>query len=214
MKQRFEYACLAIFVISVIGFALTSHREGWSWWRWGLLAATGIGLCGSWIVMDDPLKTIFGEKWTARMDWWVVVALGLAILAAACYRRLLFLNAFPTAIHWFALPAMAIGAMEEILWRGWLQGTLARMSGPWRAIFSAAASHTAYKVALFIFPPLEISRQSFASLAMVGCLTFGFGIVLGFLRLRQGSIAASIAFHILFDLLVYGQLATAPWWVL
>ena len=80
-------------------------------------------------------------------------------------------------------------------------------------MLAAAGSHAAYKTALFVFPPDGAARQTPGSLLLMAGVTFGFGAALGLLRLRQGTIAAPVAFHTLFDLLVYGQYASAPWWV-
>ena len=82
-----------------------------------------------------------------------------------------------------------------------------------RRVLAAAGSHAAYKTALFVFPPDGIARQTPGAIVVIAGVTFGFGAVLGLVRLRQGTIAAPVAFHVLFDLLVYGQYASAPWWV-
>jgi membrane protease YdiL (CAAX protease family) len=121
----------------------------------------------------------------------------------------------PSSLHWFALTAVAIGVTEEVIWRGWMQGALAatgRLTGYWATVIAAAA-HAAYKTAVFVFPPEGVPRQSLGALLTIAGLTFAFGTGLGLIRLRQGTIAAPIAFHAIFDLLVYGQCANAPWWV-
>jgi membrane protease YdiL (CAAX protease family) len=214
MSRISAYRWQLLFSFAVVGFALTAHREAWLGWRWGFLAAAGIGLCGGWTVLDDPLSTIFGEKRRPRRRWWIAAVTCLAIPAAIGYRRQLFFEALPSALSWFALPAMAIGAIEEIVWRGWLQGSLAKSLPPAGAISIAALLHAAYKTALFVFPPTGAAVRSPGSLLLIGGLTFGVGALLGCIRHREGTIAGPMGFHILFDLLVYGQMEKAPWWVM
>jgi membrane protease YdiL (CAAX protease family) len=129
------------------------------------------------------------------------------------YRWALGEACLPTSLHWFAWVAVGIGAAEELLWRGWVQGTLARPFGAYVAVLAAAGAHAAYKTALFVLPPDGTARQSAGSLIVMAVVTLGFGSVLGAIRVRQGTIAAPLAFHVLFDLLVYGDRTTAPWWV-
>lgn len=201
---------LLIFSVAVVGFALTAHREAWWLWRWGCLALSGVGLCGSWCVMDRPIQTIVGKPRLSHPMIRVALVACLGILAAVSYRRLLEEPAFPSVLCWFVLVAMGIGATEELLWRGWMQGALASLLGQPAAIILASASHTAYKTALFAFPH---SGQAYGGLFLMASLTFSFGALLGCFRARQGTIAGPVAFHVIFDLIVYGQYGTAPWWV-
>jgi membrane protease YdiL (CAAX protease family) len=210
MRRYCDCFWTLLFAAATVGFALTAHRDAW---RWAFLALAGVGLCGGWIIANDPIGTTFGRSRGKRLGWWIVAAAALAVLAAVAYRRLLGEGCFPTSLGWFAVVAMCIGATEELLWRGWIQGTLAKTLGSTVAVLAAAGSHAAYKTALFALPPDGVARQSATALLFIAGVTFGFGAVLGLLRVRQGTIAAPVAFHILFDLLVYGQYAAAPWWV-
>jgi membrane protease YdiL (CAAX protease family) len=246
--KRFHGCCWTLlFAAASVGFALTAHREAWTAWRWAFLASAAIGICGGWVAAEDPVGTIFGRSRGNRIRGRFVAAIGLAIVAATAYRWQLGEECFPASFHRFAIVAMAIGATEELLWRGWMQGAFAETfdrvpllrrssaecgslpstacrqalahdnetSGlvSFAAVLLAAGSHAAYKTALFVFPPDGVTRQSQGALLFIAGVTFGFGVVLGWMRVRQGTIAAPLAFHVLFDLLVYGQYATAPWWV-
>ena len=240
MKRSSGSFWTLLFAVAAVGFALTAHRDAWMAWRWAFLVLAGVGICGGWVADDDPIGTIFGRPRGKHLGWWIVSAAALAVLAAVAYRRLRGQESFPASLHWFAVVAMAIGATEELLWRGWMQGTLAKSlvcrggadipvcqenggifgrqeclphCGSVAAVLAAAGAHAAYKTTLFVFPPDGIARQSSGALLFLAGATFGFGAILGLIRLRQGTIAAPVAFHVLFDLLVYGQYATAPWWV-
>ena len=213
MKRFNDCFWTLLFAAAAVGFALTAHRDAWMAWRWAFLALAGVGLCGGWVVLEDPIGTIFGKPRASHFGWWIAFAVVLAVLAAVAYRRLLGEEYFPSSLHWFALVAVGIGAIEELLWRGWMQGALAKTLGSAAAMLAAAGSHAAYKTALFVFPPDGVARQTPGALLFIAGVTFSFGAVLGLIRLRQGTIAAPMAFHTLFDLLVYGQCASAPWWV-
>jgi len=213
MKRFNDCFWTLLFAAAAVGFALTAHRDAWMAWRWAFLALAGVGLCGGWVVLEDPIGTIFGKPRASHFGWWIAFAVVLAVLAAVAYRRLLGEEYFPSSLHWFALVAVGIGAIEELLWRGWMQGALAKTLGSAAAMLAAAGSHAAYKTALFVFPPDGVARQTPGALLFIAGVTFSFGAVLGLIRLRQGTIAAPMAFHTLFDLLVYGQYASAPWWV-
>jgi membrane protease YdiL (CAAX protease family) len=108
----------------------------------------------------------------------------------------------------FAGMACFIGATEELVYRGWLQGRLRAFGWP-VAVVAAAAAHAAYKSALFAWPP----GHSEINCGVIAGLTFAGGLVFGLLREFSGSVAPPMVAHAAFDLLVYGALARAPWWV-
>jgi len=213
MKRSAVHLWILLFAVAVVGFALLSHRDAFSAWRWALLGLAGIGLCGGWVVLDHPVLTVFGKTRAGHPALPVVVLACLGIVAAVSYRRLLDMPCFPSSVHWFAAVAVAIGLTEEILWRGWMQGALAGPLGPVSAALVTAASHTAYKTAMLALPPASEPPPSMASFGFMAACTFGVGVGLGLSRVWQGTIVPAVAFHVLFDLLVYGSCAAAPWWV-
>ena len=201
-----------LFAASTIGFALTAHRDEWLLWRCLSLALASVALCGGWVTADDPVKTTLGRCQSHYRLAWIAVAVALAVAAAARYRFLIGQSIFPTTLHAFAFFAMAIGCTEELLWRGWMQGTLIEPLGPFHATLLAAGSHTAYKTALFLFPPPGITFFPLVSFLFMASCTFGAGVVLGYLRTREGTIVPPVAFHVVFDLFVYCQYTSTPWW--
>ena len=90
-----------------------------------------------------------------------------------------------------------------------LQGALRRY-GVLLACAAAAMAHTAYKRSLFAFPDVPIRAE--AVTLTVG--TLGFGFLFGLLREGSGGLAAPAAAHVAFDIVAYGDLPAAPWWVL
>lgn len=117
-------------------------------------------------------------------------------------------GALPSGIGQFVFVASAIGASEELLFRGYLQGRL-RSIGPVSAAFLAAAAHSAYKVSLFVFLPEAVTVDHFS----LGFYTFLAGVAAGALREWSGSVLPPLAGHVLFDIVVYGERSLAPWWV-
>ncbi len=157
----------------------------------------------------ESLGSIFGVTGLSRpLAWWTLFGFGAGISLAILFRYSADRPLFLTGLHPFVLVAAAIGAAEELLFRGFVQGRLARLGWP-AAVVLAASAHTAYKTALFAFPPEEMVIR-FATLAfftfLVGAV---FGVTVHFCR----SILPALTAHVLFDVLVYGDWAQLPWWV-
>jgi len=77
------------------------------------------------------------------------------------------------------------------------------------AVVLAAAAHTAYKTALFAFPPEGVAID----LGFLAVWTLIGGVVFGVLRALSGSVLPPLAAHVGFDIIVYGGNVEAPWWV-
>jgi len=125
------------------------------------------------------------------------------------HRHNLGLPVWPTGgVEAFAAVACLIGAAEELLYRGWLQGR-AQILGRPAAIVIAAIAHASYKTALFAWPttPMAIDYAGIALWTLIG------GTLLGLLRANSENVAPSMFAHAVFDFMVYGALAYAPWWV-
>jgi membrane protease YdiL (CAAX protease family) len=133
-------------------------------------------------------------------------ALGLAL--GVWYRRHIGAPPLPEAFKGFGLVAAVIGGAEEILYRGYVQGRVRRL-GPIAAVACAALLHTAYKSALFAFPGAAMTID----LEFIVAATFIGGLIFGALRQLSGNVLAPLAAHAAFDLIVYSELAEAPWWV-
>jgi membrane protease YdiL (CAAX protease family) len=118
------------------------------------------------------------------------------------------MGTFPSRIGQFVFAASTIGASEELLFRGYIQGRLGSL-GPVPAVVLAAAAHGAYKVSLFLFLPDGVS----VDLLSLGYNTFAAGLAAGVLREWSGSVMPPLAGHVLFDIVRYGERSVAPWWV-
>lgn len=213
MKSRLQLGCVLAFGLGSVVFALTAHRPPWIILRGMSLVLATIAVAVGWSCMVDPIRTTFGRFRHRAAGLKSLVVVGAGIVVAVLYRTFLGTSPLPAALTWFAVPAAGIGATEEILWRGWMQGSLAATLGPWRAAMVSAGAHAAYKSALFAFPPANVVGHRPEVILGIGVLTFCFGVALGGFRAREGSVIPPILAHAVFDVLVYGDQPAAPWWV-
>ena len=132
----------------------------------------------------------------------------LGIAGGGLYRSSSGQAFFPDGLRWFALVAGLIGGAEELAYRGYIQGRV-RSLGAFPAVVLAALCHTAYKCALFLLPasPVEIDFCFLATFTLLA------GLVVGALREISENVIPAIAAHVCFDIVVYGGLVRAPWWV-
>jgi len=190
-------------------FALLAHRAGLL--RAVSLLGLSVAACAIALALGrarSPLDVMGFSRWTRGLAAWAAAALLLGIGLGVGHRVGYGHGFFPSAIEPFAFLAAAIGATEELTYRGWMQGVLR----PWGAALSvvlAAAAHTAYKTALFALPPAPAPVNI---LFLVGA-TFVGGLALGALRAGSRSVLPPLVLHVAFDLVVYGDRGQAPWWV-
>ena len=195
--------------LGMILFGLVSH-QGRPWIAPGAAGLLSAAFCiqRSIVSMRDipPLFGLLGS--------WKVLIISLAGRAVgvglgAYYRFSAGMTLLPgPSLQLFAFAACGIGAAEELVYRGWMQGRL-RVLGRPAAVLISAAAHTAYKSALFALPP---SPASVSFLYLVA-LTFTFGALFCLSRELSRSVYPAVAAHVVFDLMVYGAAAQATWWV-
>lgn len=136
------------------------------------------------------------------------IAIGLAI--GLLYRTRWGWPVVPRALTGFALLFALIGATEELLYRGYVQGRLRRW-GPVGAVLAATFLHALYKLALFASAPAALAGDPDCFFLVT--VTFLGGLGFGALRELSGSVAPPLLAHVVFDIIVYGERAAAPWWV-
>jgi membrane protease YdiL (CAAX protease family) len=140
-----------------------------------------------------------------RLLWY---SLAIAAVLALLDRYLENMPLFPATLGWFVLLSMLIGAVEELVFRGLVQGIAAKwhVNG---AIWLSAICFAAYKAMLFLRP------DSFneANPLLLFLITLPAGVLLGYARKVSGSLWPPILAHMLFDLILYGDTLKTPWWV-
>jgi membrane protease YdiL (CAAX protease family) len=190
-------------------FALTAHAELPLFaLAVGGLLLTALGIALSLRNTPSRCRSFGLTGFSRPIGGWMVAGVFLGIGLAFLLRFTSHQPIILTGLEPFVLTAMAIGAAEELLFRGFIQGRLAPL-GWWAAVALAASAHTAYKVALFTFPPEGLE----ARLGILGLFTLLAGLFLGLLRHRSGSVLPALSAHVVFDILVYGDWQMAPWWI-
>lgn len=132
----------------------------------------------------------------------------MGILIGVFYRDHLTVPIFPETLTPFAVVAALIGATEELIFRGYLQGIIEKFKVG-LAIFVSSAAHMFYKALLFI-SPFALQQIDVGFLVI---WTFGIGLFFGWLTKVSKSVIPALIAHAIFDVWVYGQLDAAPWWV-
>jgi membrane protease YdiL (CAAX protease family) len=191
-------------------FSLHIHSRDWH-----LLYAvsgfllTAFGMARCILIQPGSVPLLMGfARISAKTVIFVLAGALLGIIAGADYRHYQAVSVFPTQIFVFSLVACSIGATEELVYRGFIQGAL-HPSGATGAVILTSLLHTLYKCSLFMQPQLpdRVDLQFLATATFMG------GLVAGGLRALSGSVLAPIMAHLFYDLIVYGDYPSAPWWV-
>ena len=157
----------------------------------------------------SDLKKITGENITFKITFlYSFFGITLGVVLAVCYRLYLDISLFPKSFHLFVIVAAIIGCMEELVFRGFLQEYVKSINGPFSILFSTL-SHTGYKCCLFLSPVIMADID----IGKLAIYTLIAGLLFGTMRHLSKSILPSLFAHVLFDILVYAEFVTAPWWV-
>ena len=151
---------------------------------------------------------LFRDLVSPKMLLYNMIGVQMGIAGAMYYRGSYGMPVLPALINGFALVAVAIGIMEELVFRGFIQGRLSRLHPGFAILFTAFANAT-YKACLFLSP----AAQQHQHLLLFYAWSFGVFILLGIVRHYSKSIVPAIIVHAIFDLLVYAENLQAPWWV-
>jgi membrane protease YdiL (CAAX protease family) len=155
------------------------------------------------------LKGIFGENHAfKRTLLYVIFGITAGTGLAVFYRWYQDLNLFPDDFHLFVITAALIGCMEEMVFRGFLQGFVERINAPLSVLFSTL-SHTGYKCCLFLSPAITGNVDVW----FLAIWTFGAGLLFGTIRYYSKSLLPALSAHALFDIIAYAGFTHAPWWV-
>ncbi len=197
-----------IFTAGMAIFALCAHRGVLILPRLVGLLIAGLALARGIAKSLRPWE-LFGVTGFARYRLiYILPAVGLGIGLAVFYRCMQHQTPLPEHLAWFCFPAAGIGVCEEIAYRGFVQGCF-RKYGLWVACVGGAVAHAGYKCSLFALPDVAVR----ADMLWLGVGTVVFGIVFGLMREAFGSVLFPVLAHAAFDVVAYGDLTSAPWWV-
>jgi len=196
------------FAAGMVVFAFCAHRPNlWPGRAAGLAVAVAALAVG--VARDRQLRDLFSLRaFPAYRLAYLPLCAALGAALAAYYRLAQHRAPWPAGLGAFCAAAVAIGAAEEIVYRGFVQGRLRRW-GALAAAGAAAGTHAAYKAALFCLPDVPVRADLFR--LAVG--TAAVGLVFGLMREAFGHLAFPLAAHVAFDAVAYGDLSAAPWWV-
>ena len=147
-------------------------------------------------------------QWPSGSRKVLLLSIILSVVLSVWYRLSEQMAPLPVSIEWFVILSIMIGATEELIFRGVVQGEASRwnMTG---AVYLSALAFAGYKSLLFVLPSAENQTNIFK----LFIITFLAGILLGYARKNSGSILPCLIAHGIFDLLVYVETPKPPWWV-
>jgi len=178
-----------------------------------LLLAIG-GLAGTAVVIGFSTRNMtileaFGLKWLNRkVLLYVLPAIVLGLILGMLTRSRFELTLIPAGFTGVAIVAPLVGSSEELVFRGYMQGQL-RSIGKLFSILTASALHTSYKLLIILTLAIPLQFDFFYLIFW----TYVGGLLLGLLRELSGSTLPPLIAHAVFDIVLYGGLASAPVWV-
>ncbi len=177
------------------------------------VAIVGLILSAYWmsvIQLNNQQAALNATLWQWRRSWvgMMLIALSLSLILSILYRLSIQLPEIPTHLSGFVIISVLIGCCEELVFRGFVQGAVNQWNAK-AAIALGALSHAGYKALLFVLPEQRIDTP----IQNLFAFTFIVGLALGYTRYRSGSLWPCLVGHAFFDVWVYGEQSSAPWWV-
>ncbi|GAA4280055.1 CPBP family intramembrane glutamic endopeptidase [Gaetbulibacter aestuarii] len=177
-----------------------------------IIALIALVMSGFWVHsiykdISESLLSAFLWRFKKLFNW-IFIAVIFSFLLAIYSRIEDGLPAIPSKIGAFVILAVLIGFIEEVVFRGFVQGA-AQQWHQRGAIVLASVSHAGYKAMLFVFPLQHLNNSA---VELFG-YTFLAGLILGYSRYVTGSLWPAIIAHCLFDFWLYIEQPFAPWWV-
>ena len=181
-------------------------------WPMRVMALTGLLIAAAaiaWAIRNGALLDAFGLRITNRGRlYWLLPAMAVGSAAGILVRNRFDLPLLPEYLTRLALVTPLIGAAEELIFRGFLQGYL-RPIGRFFSIIYATAAHSCYKILVI----LSLSAPLQFDFLFLIFWTFAGGLVFGVLRDMSKNALPPVLAHALFDLLLYGGMDISPAWV-
>ena len=169
----------------------------------------GAGIAIGYSTRRIPFLFALGiNKLNGKILLYCLIAALLGIILAVLARHRFELSLVPAGLSRVALVAPLVGAFEEVVFRGYMQGLIRPIGRSFSVVFAALA-HTGYKVLLILSlsGPLQFDYSFLVYWTIAG------GLLFGTLRELSGSTFPPLTAHAVFDILMYGGMASAPAWV-
>lgn len=195
-------------VLGILIFAAFIHQA----FPLVLLAIAGISMAGAAIayaIRGQTIAEAFAlDRFHRKVLLFCLLAIPVGALLGMLTRNTFDIALFPVRFTLVAVVAPLVGAFEELIFRGFIQGHL-RPIGRYFSVVYASSVHTCYK--LLVILTLSVPLQ-FDFFFLVFWTFFG-GLLFGTLREFSQSTLPAVVAHAVFDVVVYGGLATMPVWV-
>jgi membrane protease YdiL (CAAX protease family) len=199
---------VSLVVASILLFAVFIHNP----WPGRILAI--VGLAGAAIMIGFTIRHLsvaeaFGlSKPDRRILIFTIPAAMTGLVLGIATRNSFDLSLLPAAVTGLALVAPLIGAVEELIFRGFIQGHL-RPIGRLFSIAYASTVHTCYKLLVILTLSIPLQFDFF----FLVFWTFLGGLAFGTLREFSRSSIPPVIAHAIFDVVLYGGMSVAPIWV-
>jgi membrane protease YdiL (CAAX protease family) len=178
-----------------------------------LLLAIG-GLACTAVVIGFSIRHLtvleaFGlNRLNQKILLYVLPAIVLGLVLGILTRSRFELTLIPVGFTSVAIVAPLVGSFEELVFRGYIQGQL-RAVGKIFSIITASALHTTYKLLVILTLAVPLQFDFFFLIFW----TFVGGVLIGTLRELSGNTIPPVIAHAVFDIVLYGELVSAPVWV-
>ena len=178
-----------------------------------LLLAIG-GLAGTAVVIGFSarhmtIREAFGlKRLNRKVLLYTLPSIVIGVIMGMLTRNRFELTLIPAGFTGVAFVAPLVGTVEELIFRGYIQGHL-RPVGRIFSIVTASVTHTSYKLLVILTLAIPLQFDFFFLIFW----TFVGGVLFGTLRDLSGSTIPPVIAHAVFDIVLYGGLASAPVWV-
>lgn len=199
---------VSLVVAGILLFAIFIH-SGWPQRLVAFMGLTGAAIMIGYYIRFTPFLKAFGlSPFSPGILLFCIPAILLGIGFGMLTRNTFDLSPIPKTVTSFAFIAPFIGAAEELVFRGYIQGYL-RPIGRILPVVYASTVHTSYKllVILSLSTPLQFDFFFLVLWTFIG------GLVFGALRELANSSIPPVIAHAVFDIVLYGAMAVAPLWV-
>jgi membrane protease YdiL (CAAX protease family) len=137
-----------------------------------------------------------------------LAAIFLGTFLAMLTRNKYGLSLLPAVLGGLALLSPCIGTVEELVFRGFIQGHLSPLNRIFSVIFTSFA-HTCYKLLVIHLLP----DSNYFDLQFLALWTFTGGTAFGVLKELSGNSLPPVIAHASFDVILYGGMSVVPAWV-
>ena len=199
---------VTVVVSGILLFAIFIHQSGALKYLSFCGLAVAALMVGYSLKNTSILRSIGITTPGRRVLLYILPAILLGLILGILTRNKFGLTIWPIALGSMALISPCIGATEELVFRGYIQGHL-KPAGSLFSIIYTSLAHTGYKLLVI----QSLSGSFYFNTGFLIFWTFVAGIALGILKDRSESTIPPLVAHALFDIVLYGGMWTAPVWV-